>query len=96
MPDYIYESGSAFEKTLQANEDQIFQTAKLMKENGIQKIILTGSGSSYTAALMAYPLMQIHSLIPSLDIPSTNIDYSLKSSVNTKSAVITIWRSSRK
>jgi len=93
MLDYIYESGTALEKTFHKNEDQLFQTARLMSDKGIEKLILTGLGSSYTAALMAHPLIQSHSPIPSLVVPSTDLDFYLENFIGANTAVITISRS---
>ena len=93
MIDYIYETGPALQRTLFENEDGIIQTVDQIKQKGIEQIILTGVGSSYTAAVMAYPLMRIHSSIPVHVIPSTELPYYMGSLINERAAVISISRS---
>jgi len=93
MIDYIYEAGPSLQRTLFENEDGIIQTVDQMRQKGIERIILTGMGSSYTAAVMAYPLMRIHSSIPVHVIPSTELAYYFGSLINEQAAVISVSRS---
>ena len=93
MIDYIHETGPVLQRTLVSNEEKIIQSVDQMRHKRIEQIILTGMGSSYTAAVMSFPLMRIHSTIPVHVIPSTELSYYFGSLINERAAVISISRS---
>ena len=61
MIDYIHEGPEALRRTLEANERPVQDLAEAMARRGIERVILTGIGSSHTAMTMAAPLWAAHS-----------------------------------
>ncbi len=64
MIEYIYENADALQRTFDVNEQNIERIIHIIKDRDINKIIVSGVGSSYTAALMAYPLFRYFSALP--------------------------------
>ena len=61
MIDYIHEGPEALRRTLEANEGPVQELAETMARRGVERVILTGIGSSHTALTMAAPLWAAHS-----------------------------------
>jgi fructoselysine-6-P-deglycase FrlB-like protein len=61
MIDYIHEGPEALRRTLEANERPVQELAEAMTRRGVERVILTGIGSSHTALTMAAPLWSAHS-----------------------------------
>ena len=93
MIEYIHESSSALQRTLDSNEQNIVESVEQFRRKGIKHIILTGMGSSYTSAMMAFPIMRIYSDIPVHVIPSTELSYYIGSLISKETVVLNISRS---
>jgi len=93
MLGYIYDNGGSLQRTLDANESEINKTIEMIRTEGIKQIVITGIGSSYTAAMMAAPLLRYHSIYPVHIIPSTELGYYANQLINDKTLVISISRS---
>jgi glutamine---fructose-6-phosphate transaminase (isomerizing) len=73
MLDYILQSPDALHRTLSSNEVEVERIANQVRSRNIQRIIITGVGSSYTAGMMALPLFMRVSLLPTFLLPSTEV-----------------------
>jgi len=93
MIDYIHEGPQALGRTLESNETAIASLVATMRDRGIQRLILSGVGSSHTAAMMAYPLMRYHVPITVDVIPSTEFAYYGDRLLNPQTAVVVVSRS---
>ena len=93
MIDYIHEGPKALGRTLESNETGIAALAATIRDRGIQRLIVSGVGSSHTAAMMAYPLMRYHVPIKVDVIPSTEFAYYGDRLLNPKTAVVVVSRS---
>ena len=60
MIGYIHEIPKVLSQTLTENEEQVSQIIATAKHRLINRIVLVGVGSSYTAALIALPLFRKH------------------------------------
>ena len=61
MIDYIHEGPEALQRTLEANEGPVHELARVVHERDLERVILTGIGSSYTAPRMAAAVWLAHS-----------------------------------
>ncbi|NPV41332.1 MAG: SIS domain-containing protein [Anaerolineae bacterium] len=93
MLDYIHESPIALEKTLKENEAAIRAIAQKAKEMNVDKVVLSGVGSSYTSCLMALPLFQVHCPFPTIVINSEETGYYAQRWVDAHSLVVVVSRS---
>ena len=93
MLKYIHEGPQALERTLEANEDRIREVAELVRKGGIERIIVTGIGSSYTAPVMAQPLWVWHSPVPVQVVESSEFENLPARLVNQKTMVVAVSRS---
>ena len=93
MIDYIHEGPKALGRTLESNETGIAALAATIRDRGIQRLIVSGVGSSHTSAMMAYPLMRYHVPIKVDVIPSTEFAYYGDRLLNPKTAVVVVSRS---
>jgi len=93
MIDYIHEGPRALALTLEANEDRILEIAELVKNGSIERIILTGIGSSYTSSVMSVPLFVCHSPVPVQVVESSEFQNLPQRLVNKRTMVVAISRS---
>ena len=93
MIDYIYESPKVVRKTLHENEGDIRALQQVLKEKEINKVVINGLGSSFTAAAIAEPLFHIHSQYNTIIIDSEEFVYYEDSWIDEKTAVISVSRS---
>jgi len=93
MLGYIHESPQALQATLQENQIDIRKIAALCQEKNINKVILSGLGSSYTSALMALPIYQRFCRYPTVVINSEETGYYADKWIDEHSLVVVISRS---
>jgi glucosamine--fructose-6-phosphate aminotransferase (isomerizing) len=93
MLDYIHESPKALERTLRDTEKDILSIAKKARDNGLERVVLSGVGSSYTACVMAQPLFQAHCPLPVAVINSEESAYYAERWITDKSLVAVVSRS---
>jgi len=93
MLDYIYESPSALQATLDENDQIVASIVEQCRTRQVDKIILTGLGSSYTAAAMAHPLFQMHSRYPTLLINAEELGYYRERWLDAHTLVVSVSRS---
>ncbi len=75
MLDYIHESPDALQKTLLENEKLVEQISQKCRDMQIDKVVLSGVGSSFTSAMMAWPIFQTHCRFPTLVVNSEEANY---------------------
>jgi glucosamine--fructose-6-phosphate aminotransferase (isomerizing) len=93
MIDYIHEGPDGLRRTLAASEAGIEYLVGRIRRDGIERIILTGVGSSYTAAMMAQPAFWYHCPLPVYVMPGPELGYYGASLVGERTLVIAISRS---
>jgi glucosamine--fructose-6-phosphate aminotransferase (isomerizing) len=93
MLEYIHEGPRALALTLEANEDRIHEVAELVKKGSIDRIIMTGIGSSYTSSMMSAPLFVCHSPVPVQVVESSEFQNLPKRLVNKRTMIVAISRS---
>ncbi|MDK2980990.1 MAG: hypothetical protein PWQ55_1337 [Chloroflexota bacterium] len=93
MLDYIHESPQALERTLLAIETQVLDIVRKAREQGVERVVLSGVGSSYTSCLMAQPLFQMHCPLPVAVINSEESAYYAERWITKKSLVVVVSRS---
>lgn len=93
MLDYIHESPAALEKTFQFNQPRLQEIVKLAKERNVDKVVLSGLGSSHTAAMMAAPLFQQFCPLPTAVINSEECLYYADRWIDERSLVVVVSRS---
>jgi len=93
MLDYIYESPAALYTTLAENESTLMAIMEECRNRQVDKIILTGLGSSYTAAAMAHPLFLVHSRHPALLINAEELGYYHQRWLDVRTLVVSVSRS---
>jgi len=93
MIEYIHEGPRALALTLEANEDRIREIAGLVKNGSIDRIILTGIGSSYTSSVMSAPLFVCYSPVPVQVVESSEFQILPQRLVDKRTMVVAISRS---
>jgi len=93
MLNYIHESPTTLEKTLQVNQETIKEIARRAREMKVNKVVLSGVGSSYTAAIMATPIFQQYCLYPTIVINSEEVNYYTERWIDGQSLVEVVSRS---
>lgn len=93
MLDYIRESPKVLAATLKHNEAALVKFVKRARSKPIKRIILTGLGSSYTAAIMAKPIFNLNADLPVLVINAEEINYFAEQWIRPDSLVIATSRS---
>ena len=93
MLDYIHEGPRALALTLHANEDRIVEIAKLVRQGSIDRIILTGIGSSYTSCVMSAPLFVCYSPVPVQVVESSEFENLPRHLVNKRTMFVAVSRS---
>lgn len=93
MLSYIHEGPLALKKTFQENEAAIESIASEARRRNIQRIILTGLGSSYTSCMMAAPLFTYHCPVPVSISQSNELDYYQQKWIDQKTLLVVVSRS---
>ena len=98
MPDYhmihyIHEAPSALERTLDSNEPSIQHIAERARKGEIRRVIVSGVGSSYTAAMIAAPVFTRFCPLPVHIFPSTELTPYLPALVDQHTLVVAVSRS---
>jgi len=93
MLNYIHESPSTLEKTLQVNRETIKEIARRVRDIKVNKVVLSGLGSSYTAAVMAAPIFQQYCSYPTAVINSEEMNYYAERWIDEQSLVVVVSRS---
>jgi glutamine---fructose-6-phosphate transaminase (isomerizing) len=93
MIDYIHEIPDVLRKTFIENKTPIHKIVEKLKAKHIQKIVIIGLGSSYTAGLMAAPVFRTHCSLPTYIFPSTELGPFMSDLVDDHSMVIAVSRS---
>jgi glutamine---fructose-6-phosphate transaminase (isomerizing) len=75
MLSYIYESGLALERTIRQGEVAVEEIVIEARRRGCRRVILSGVGSSYTAACAARPAFDCLVDIPTYLIPATELSF---------------------
>lgn len=92
MFSYVMENGIALERTLREASPAIRQVAEEARGRGCRRLVLTGVGSSYTAAVAAKPAFDSLVDIPAYVIPATELSY-YPSLLNSEALVLLLSRS---
>jgi glucosamine 6-phosphate synthetase-like amidotransferase/phosphosugar isomerase protein len=92
MIGYIHENADALQRTLVDNELRIQSLVARIRKEGIQRMIISGIGSSYTAAMMAAPIFRYHSTLPVHILPVTDLGLYGERLINAQTLVIVISR----
>lgn len=93
MIDYIYEGPQALKDTLAFNENILVEFVEKCKKHPVEKIIITGLGSSFAAALMAEPLFRMACPLPVMLVNGEEVSYYRDSWIGPSTLVISISRS---
>ncbi len=93
MLGYIQESPEVLTSTLQHNETALVEFVKKARSIPIKRIVLTGLGSSYTAAIMAKSIFDLNTDLPVLVINAEELDYFTEQWIQSDSLVIATSRS---
>ncbi len=93
MLDYIHQSPDALDRTLFSNEVKIESLISQIREKNIQRIILCGVGSSYTAGMIAAPVFLRFCELPAYLLSSTEIAAYQPGLIDEKTMVIAVSRS---
>jgi fructoselysine-6-P-deglycase FrlB-like protein len=75
MITYIHDGPDALRRTLEANEAAVEYVVGRVRAEDIQRIVLTGVGSSYTAPMMALPAFHYHCPLPTYVMPGPELGY---------------------
>jgi glucosamine--fructose-6-phosphate aminotransferase (isomerizing) len=93
MIDYIREGPEALQRTLEANEGPVQELAQVVLERDLERVILTGIGSSYTAPQMAAAVWLAHSRRMVHIVESADFDSLPAHILNDKALVLAVSRS---
>jgi len=93
MIEYIREGPDALRRTLEATETAIQSIAARVRENDLQRVILTGIGSSYTAAVMAAPVFTYHCPLPVHIMSAPELGYYASRLLDKHTLIIAVSRS---
>jgi glucosamine--fructose-6-phosphate aminotransferase (isomerizing) len=90
---YIHEIPNALRRTLADNETAVGALLEKARARQIERILVAGVGSSYTAALMAAPLFRCYCALPVYIYPSTEVGPFMTSLVDEHTLFISVSRS---
>jgi glutamine---fructose-6-phosphate transaminase (isomerizing) len=93
MLDYIYESPDALKRTLSSNEGKIERIASQVRERNIQRIIISGVGSSYTAGMITAPVFMRSCSLPTYILPSTEVAAYQPGLIDENTLIVAVSRS---
>ncbi len=93
MIGYIHENAAALNRTLESNEATVRELAEWARSRSLDRIILTGIGSSWTAIVAARLAYEKLVDIPTVALPSTEVFYHGQELVNERTLPIVVSRS---
>ncbi len=93
MIEYIREGPAALARTLQNNEPAIAQLAARVQRGEFKRVVITGVGSSFTAAVMADPMFRYHATVPVHILPCNEIELYGRRLIDEATLVIVVSRS---
>jgi len=93
MIDYIHEGPSALQRTLDDNEAAVQTLLATVRQRKLRRVVVSGVGSSYTAAVMAAPLFHNHSTLPVLVVQSTDHAHFAAKWIDENALVVVVSRS---
>lgn len=93
MIGYIHENGAALNRTLEDNEASVRELAEWARSRTLERIILTGIGSSWTAIVAARLAYEKLVDIPTVALPATELPYYGQELVNERTLPIVVSRS---
>lgn len=93
MIDYIHEGPQALQRTLDANEGPVKELAQELRRRGVERVVLTGIGSSYTALKMSEQLWLAHSPRSVHIVESADFDSLPSHVLNDGALVVAVSRS---
>ncbi len=93
MIGYIHEGPAALQRTLDENEAAVQSIAEMVRRRKLRRVILSGVGSSYTAAVMAAPLFDNHCALPTVVVRSTDHGHYASRLIDEQALVVVVSRS---
>lgn len=93
MIDYIHEGPEALRKTLVENEEKLLRFVDRCHVHGINRLVVTGLGSSFAAAKMAEPIFRSACPLPVMMVNSEEAVYYSRNWFGPESLVVSISRS---
>jgi glucosamine 6-phosphate synthetase-like amidotransferase/phosphosugar isomerase protein len=93
MLEYIREQPAAIDRTLAGIDGQVESAVDLIRRRSCRRLVVTGFGSSYTAALMAKPALLRHSPLPAEIAVATDLVTPGSIEVDDETAVVLVSRS---
>jgi len=93
MIGYIHEGPSALQRTLDENEAAVQSLIETVRRRKLRRVILSGVGSSYTAAVMAAPLFHNLSALPTIVLHSTDHGHYASRLIDEHALVVVVSRS---
>jgi len=93
MIDYIHEGPEALRKTLVDNEEKLLRFVDRCHVHGIQRLVVTGLGSSFAAAKMAEPMFRSACPLPVMMVKSEEAAYYSDKWFSPESLVVSMSRS---
>ena len=93
MIDYIHEGPLALQRTLDANEGPVKELAQEVRRRDVERVILTGIGSSYTALKMSETVWLAHSPRNVHVVESADFDSLPSHILNDRALVVAVSRS---
>jgi glucosamine--fructose-6-phosphate aminotransferase (isomerizing) len=93
MIDYIHETPDILANTFLDNEVTVKLIFEISQKKGINKVVISGLGSSYTAALIAAPIFRRFCPLPTFIIPSTEIGTIMTNLIDHQTLFISVSRS---
>jgi len=91
MLEYVRETPQALEKTLRC-QTAVEAIAARAAQRGIQRLIVVGSGSSYTAALIAEPSLTYHGRLPTQVLEPVELAFLAPRLVDSRTMVVAVSR----
>jgi glucosamine--fructose-6-phosphate aminotransferase (isomerizing) len=93
MIDYIHDGPTAVRATLGGNGSAIRSLTQEVRGQGLDRIVICGLGSSYTAAMMAGPVFANHCPLETFIMPATEMAYYEARLFNERTLVVVVSRS---
>lgn len=93
MIEYIHESPAALRRTLSENEAAVQSVVGQVRRDKLERIVVVGIGSSYTAAMIAAPVFRYHCALPVHILPATELWHYNRRLVDERTLVVVVSRS---
>ncbi len=93
MIDYIHDDAVALQHTLEENEATIERISDRVDETRVRRMIICGTGSSYSAAVMSTPIFRYHCRIPVHVLSASDLMYYFPRLVDQHTLVVGVSRS---